>query len=139
MKNYIFTSSMLLLLCFNALSTLLYAQHETPSSHIAVVISPARWEGSRGETTFLRETGSPNGQRYITVSHQQFINPGLSPYVDFLDHIQRVDGTHSTGVLLHASHGGSFGAIMMESFVHSDNATAMAAAQTRLTHYGNLS
>jgi len=71
------------------------------------------------------------------LSLQQTTDPGLNPIIDLLDHIERVDGTYATGVLLHTGHGGSDHSIMMESFRHSNDATAKAAAQARLTQYEN--
>lgn len=112
-----------------------YAQNETPSSHVSVVVAPARWEGDRGEDVFLAETGSPSGQRYITLSLQQTNNPGLNPIIDLLDHVERIDGTYSTGVLLHTGHGGDDKSIIMESFTHANDATAKAAAEARLAQY----
>ena len=91
------------------------AQNQTPSRHIAVVVAPVRFEADRGEATFLAETGDPSGQRYATLSLQQTTDPGLSPTIDLLDHIERVDGSYSTGVLLHTGHGGPDHSIIMES------------------------
>lgn len=110
--------------------------NETPSSHVSVVVAPSRFEFDSGEATFLAETGDPSGQRYITLSLQQTTNPGLTPIIDLLDHIERVDGSYSTGVLLHTGHGGQDHSIIMESFT-GDDAQAATACQNRLTEYGN--
>lgn len=121
-----------------ALSVMVAAQsNETPSSGVCVVVSPNRWEFDGGEATFLAETGMPNGQQYITLSLQETVDPGLNPTIDLIDHIERVNGTYHTGVLLHTGHGGADRKIGMENFRHADDATAMAAAQARLTQYGN--
>lgn len=112
------------------------AQNETPSSRVARAVAPYRWEANRGENTFVAETGSPRGQHYFSFSIQQTRRPGLFPHVDLVDHMDAIDGTFSTGVLLHTGHGGSSKVIGMESFTHANDAMALAAANRRLAHYG---
>ncbi|MCK4412024.1 MAG: VWA domain-containing protein [Candidatus Eisenbacteria sp.] len=113
-----------------------FGQNETPSSRVAVVVAPVRFQADRGEAIFLSETGDPSGQRYLTLSLQETADPGLNPLIDLLDHIERVDGTYSTGILLHTGHGGTGGVIMMESF-RGDDAQATTACQDRLEEYEN--